>query len=273
MASRKGSRSSSSRGSAAAGVFSPQRLKTQKGKDALVQELKVLHEQLVHFDPAAINERPDWMDKTCPIVVSKRILNHQHKDVRLMACCCVVEILRVYAPEAPFTDEQMKNAFEAIIIELRGLQQPERASFERVYSILESLANVKSCAIVVVMAEDGNDELVSSLFQVLLQAVRPEHSIQTKELMVEVMKTCIEEFQGPVPEVLIEMLVEAVLLFRAPSEEEDDETEAIDATQRACGACRCFCLLIHSAQPLSVTLVGLTRRLVCLCVVLFWFLS
>ena len=211
-----------------------------------MQELKALHDQLVHYEPPEDEddedemERPPWMDETCPVLMTKRILNHQHKDVRLLACCCVVEMLRVYAPEAPFSDEQLADAFEAIIIELRGLQHPERAAFERVSSILESLARVKSCVIVVGMAEQGNEELVTSMFEVLLQSARPEHTSETRALMADVMKTCIEEFEGPVPDSLVEVLLEAVLHFRASSDEgeDDDALETIaDPTQRAKGAC------------------------------------
>jgi hypothetical protein len=215
-------------------AFSPQRLKTQKGKDALVQELKTLHDTVSQYD--ADTARPAWMDQTCPVLVSKHILSHQHKDVRLLACCCVVEMLRVYAPEAPFSNEQLKDAFEAIIIELRGLQHPDRAAFERVLSILESLAVVKSCVIVVSLAEEGNDELVASLFQVLLQSARAEHAARTRSLMADVMKTCVEEFEGPVPDSLMEIILEAVLHYRGGSGDDDDEQRG-DATQLAAGAC------------------------------------
>ena len=232
-------------------AFSPQRLKTQKGKDALVQELKTLHETVLHYD--AETARPAWMDQTCPVLVSKHILSHQHKDVRLMACCCVVEMLRVYAPEAPFSNEQLKDAFEAIIIELRGLQHPERAAFERVLSILESLAVVKSCVIVVSLAEEGNDDLVASLFQVLLQSARPEHTAHTRSLMGDVMKICVEEFEGPVPDSLTEIVVEAVLHYRAGSGDDEDEQRG-DASQLAAGAC------VRAYMIAKVTLV------VCVCV-------
>lgn len=218
-----------------------------------MQELQNLHQTLLAYDGDEFAQsRPAWMDKTCPVLVSKRILSHQHKDVRLMACCCVVEMLRVYAPEAPFSDQQLKVAFEALIIELRGLQHPERAAFEKVSGILESLAVLKSCVLVVGMAEEGNDELVTALFQVLLQSVRPEHSDQTRRYMVDVMRACLEDFEGPVPDSLIEILMEAVLNFKA-EDDEDDIEDAKDAVSRAAGKGLDCILLSATISTLTIS--------------------
>lgn len=36
-------------------------------------------------------------------------LQHQSKDVQLLIACCIADVLRVYAPEAPYKDpEQIK---------------------------------------------------------------------------------------------------------------------------------------------------------------------
>lgn len=36
-------------------------------------------------------------------------LNHESKDVQLLVACCIADILRVFAPEAPYKDpDQIK---------------------------------------------------------------------------------------------------------------------------------------------------------------------
>ncbi|CAN0539669.1 unnamed protein product, partial [Scytosiphon promiscuus] len=43
------------------------------------------------------------------------------RDVRLLVACCLVEVLRIYAPDAPYTEDQILATFSHIITELRGL--------------------------------------------------------------------------------------------------------------------------------------------------------
>ena len=40
-------------------------------------------------------------------LVSEFFLDHRNKDVRLLVACCIADIFRVFAPEAPFTDSEV----------------------------------------------------------------------------------------------------------------------------------------------------------------------
>jgi sister chromatid cohesion protein PDS5 len=39
-------------------------------------------------------------------LVKDFFLNHDSKDVQLLVACCIADILRIYAPEAPFSLRQ-----------------------------------------------------------------------------------------------------------------------------------------------------------------------
>ena len=41
-------------------------------------------------------------------LVSPFILKHRDKDVKAYAACCLADILRIFAPEAPYGEEQLK---------------------------------------------------------------------------------------------------------------------------------------------------------------------
>ena len=42
-------------------------------------------------------------------LASEFFLEHSSKDVRLLVACCIADIFRVFAPEAPYTEpEQLK---------------------------------------------------------------------------------------------------------------------------------------------------------------------
>jgi sister-chromatid-cohesion protein PDS5 len=46
-------------------------------------------------------------------------LQHPSRDVQLLIACCIADVLRVYAPDAPYTDpEQVKGIFFFLIRQL-----------------------------------------------------------------------------------------------------------------------------------------------------------
>ena len=110
-----------------------------------------------------------------------KVLGHSDKDVRLLSACCIVDILRVFAPEAPYCDEEMVRVFEVIISQIRSLSTYDigSATGSKVVYILDSLATVKSCVVPVIMAQtgvQGAEDLMTSLFDALISVFRPDHA-------------------------------------------------------------------------------------------------
>ncbi|CAB0012938.1 unnamed protein product [Nesidiocoris tenuis] len=72
-------------------------------------------------------------------------LSHESKDVQLLIACCIADVLRVYAPQAPYKDpERVKIIFMFLIKQLSGLKDPKDPAFKRYFYLLENLAYVKS---------------------------------------------------------------------------------------------------------------------------------
>lgn len=42
-------------------------------------------------------------------------LTHESKDVQLLIACCIADVLRVYAPEAPYKDADQVNYEKTIL--------------------------------------------------------------------------------------------------------------------------------------------------------------
>jgi sister-chromatid-cohesion protein PDS5 len=54
------------------------------------------------------------------------------RDVQLLVACCIADILRIFAPEAPYkTAEQIKTIFYFLIKQLGGLRDPKDPAFKR----------------------------------------------------------------------------------------------------------------------------------------------
>ncbi|KAM7291619.1 sister chromatid cohesion protein PDS5 homolog B [Ixodes scapularis] len=65
-------------------------------------------------------------------------LEHSSKDVRLLVACCIADVFRVFAPEAPYKDpDQLKTIFLFFIEQLRGLEDPKDPTFKRYFYLLE----------------------------------------------------------------------------------------------------------------------------------------
>jgi len=43
-------------------------------------------------------------------------LMHQSKDVQLLIACCIADVLRVYAPEAPYKDPEQVKVCECVYL-------------------------------------------------------------------------------------------------------------------------------------------------------------
>lgn len=113
------------------------------GTDELIRRLKALTTQL-----QTMGQEEGTDQAYVPLALhlaDEYFLQHSSRDVQLLVACCIADVLRVYAPEAPYKDvEQVKGIFNFIIRQLSGLRDPKDTAFKRYFYLLENLAFVKS---------------------------------------------------------------------------------------------------------------------------------
>jgi sister chromatid cohesion protein PDS5 len=149
-------------------------------KGDLINYLNDLHKSL-SLVGQEIADRPKNLKDTALQLVSPKLLSHNDKDVRVLTTCCIVDILRIFAPEAPYNNEDTISVFKAIVSQIRGLATYDAGSnilSSKVYYILNSIATVQSCVVPVILSQSGvfgADEVVSSMFDAILASVRVEH--------------------------------------------------------------------------------------------------
>ena len=56
-------------------------------------------------------ENTSDFDEFAASIATNFILKHRDKDVKSYAACCLVDILRIYAPEPPYNEDQLKVKF------------------------------------------------------------------------------------------------------------------------------------------------------------------
>lgn len=188
--SSQGSASSISR------VFAPNFLNVLKKQD-LLQNLLDLHTVLsaVSQDPS---DRPRGLHLIANQLSQAKVINHADKDIRLVAACCAVDVLRIYAPEAPYDDETLLRIFRVIVAQTKALSTSDvtKGFGSKILYILTSLSVVKSCVVLVVLAKNGVAsayELLIDFIETLVNSIQSDHPTEVGTHMGSIMQACIEE--------------------------------------------------------------------------------
>ncbi|XP_031630773.1 sister chromatid cohesion protein PDS5 homolog B-like, partial [Contarinia nasturtii] len=163
---------------------------SDEGPDELIRRLKSLALTL-----QTMSQDENKYQAYIPLalhLVDDYFLTHSSRDVQLLIACCFADVLRVYAPEAPYKEtDQVKLIFMFLIRQLEGLKDPKDPAFKRYFYLLENLAYVKSFNMCFELEESQN--IFCSLFSLFFRIVNDEHSGKVKSLMLDVLSPLITE--------------------------------------------------------------------------------
>ncbi|XP_018561766.1 sister chromatid cohesion protein PDS5 homolog B [Anoplophora glabripennis] len=158
--------------------------------DELIRRLKTLAHTL-----QAMGQDDGAYKQYIPLslhLAEEQFLSHPSRDVQLLIACCIADVLRVYAPEAPYKDpDQVKTIFLFLITQLSGLKDPKDAAFKRYFYLLENLAYVKSFNMCFELQDC--QEIFCALFHLMFKIVNDEHSGRVKSFMLDVLCPLITE--------------------------------------------------------------------------------
>ncbi|XP_056174892.1 sister chromatid cohesion protein PDS5 homolog C-like [Syzygium oleosum] len=136
-------------------------------------------------------------------LVANRLFRHSDVDVKVAVASCISEITRISAPEAPYDDDQMKEVFQLIVSSFQNLSDKSSRSYVKRASILETVAKVRSC---VVMLDLECDTLILEMFEHFLKEIREYHPENVFASMETIMTLVIEESEDISPELLSPVL-------------------------------------------------------------------
>lgn len=64
-------------------------------------------------------EEEPGLENIAAQLIQSHLIEHSEKNITILAACCLYDIFRVYAPDAPYSQEQMevtiKQSFKRII--------------------------------------------------------------------------------------------------------------------------------------------------------------
>ncbi|KAF3792702.1 Sister chromatid cohesion PDS5-like protein A [Nymphaea thermarum] len=188
---------------------------TRLNKDALVKLLKQASDALSEF-----LQSPSLQSALEPIydsIVRHNYLRHKDKDVKLLVAACFSEIIRILAPDPPFSDALLKvyallykillyqDIFKLFIGTFGELADTASPYFTRRVKILETVARVRCC---VLMLDIGCNDLVLDMFNVFFSVIRDEHPQSLFQGILSIMTLILEEeVTQPLLDVILQNLL------------------------------------------------------------------
>ncbi|KAK0748582.1 armadillo-type protein [Apiosordaria backusii] len=187
--------------------------------DKLLKHLTALSKELEELDQEVVD--PNSLTKVAKEVASHQILSHKDKGVRAYAARCVVDILRLCAPDAPFTPTQMKDIFNLTVTSIiPALFDPSNPYNAQHKYVLRSLTEIKS--VVLLLDVDGSENLLLALFSNIFDGVSGVKSTTGEQVakdvefsMAEMLGVLIDEATS-LPAKVVDIIMAQFLRAAAP---------------------------------------------------------
>lgn len=173
------------------------------GKDALVKLLKQAESALSEFSQSSSLQ--DALHALSKSLVQTTLLNHKDKDVKLLVAVCFIEVMRVLAPDPPFSDEIFKEIFSLFISIFADLAETSSPYLTRRMKILENVAALR-CSII--MLDIGCEDLVLDMVKIFFSSVKQGLQQSVCQAMLSIMTQILnEKVTQPLVDVILRNLV------------------------------------------------------------------
>ncbi|GAA6062022.1 hypothetical protein JCM10212_005455 [Sporobolomyces blumeae] len=183
----------------------------------LTKRLRALHDELRDFDQDLVDTAS--LDKVASELIHPSLLLHKDKAIKAFVGCCLVDILRLYAPEAPYTQAELKDLFEFLVGQFKFVGNPDDPHQSEYFFIVDSLASVKSIVLICDL-DSGSDQLVERVFKVSFDTISTKSPKNVEIALSDILLSLIEELASLPPAVtdilLSQFLPQAVKSRPAP---------------------------------------------------------
>ncbi|XP_022754454.1 biorientation of chromosomes in cell division protein 1-like 1 isoform X2 [Durio zibethinus] len=171
--------------------------------DELIPLLDQVESFLSRVEQSPSQSMQNALSPSLKALVAEQLFKNHDDDVKVAVAACISEITRITAPDAPYDDDQMKEVFQLIVSSFKNLSDKSSRSFIKRTSILETVAKVRSC---VVMLDLECDALIIEMFQHFLKAIRDYHAEAVFTSMMTIMTLVLEESEDISAELLSPLL-------------------------------------------------------------------
>ncbi|KUJ19587.1 uncharacterized protein LY89DRAFT_581626 [Mollisia scopiformis] len=201
----------------------------------LLRRLDALSSELREMDQEETDK--DSLTKVAKELAGHNLLSHKDKGVRAFTACCLVDVLKICAPDAPFTPTQLKDIFTLFVTNiLPALSDPSHAYNTQHKYVLVSLSEVKS--IVLLGDISSSESLILHLFSSFFDMISGSSKSSTGEQiskdveyhMTQMLVTLVDESQSVPPEVVDVIMAQFIRATLSPTVKSKQDTDEKQAT-------------------------------------------
>jgi sister-chromatid-cohesion protein PDS5 len=127
----------------------------------LLARLTALHKELSKLNQSDVDLIS--LETVKEQLESKKLLRNTHKGIQAYTACCLADILRLYAPDAPYDDSTLLNIFKLFLQQFSNLDDPDSSLYPQYVYLLERVAEVKLIALLTDL--NNSDKLIAQLFE------------------------------------------------------------------------------------------------------------
>ncbi|ONH68540.1 Sister chromatid cohesion protein PDS5 [Cyberlindnera fabianii] len=137
----------------------------------LLERLDTLSTELSKIEQERFNVKS--LDKYKDDLVNRKLLAHKDTGVQSLVACCLADVLRLYAPDAPYTDAELAEIFKLFIKMFKKLSDPENGYYSQQVYLITRLAEVRS--IILVTDIESSSTLIENIFQMFYDQTNVFH--------------------------------------------------------------------------------------------------
>ncbi|WRT64749.1 uncharacterized protein IL334_001683 [Kwoniella shivajii] len=204
--------------------------------EVVLKRIKILRQKLSVLEQDAVDLRS--LDPIRKQLIHQDILIHKDRGVKAYAACCMADMLRLYAPDAPYSESQLSLIFGFFIAQItdnlkvttastqplqvnrnksNGAKEPPQQSqtqqsqrvtdvayYTEYYQLIESLATIKS--VVLVCDVPDSEVLMEKFFTGFMEIIRPDMNKTLIRYLRDILVALIEE-SSQLPQKVMDCLI------------------------------------------------------------------
>lgn len=207
----------------------------------LYGRLERLAEELKGYEQGEVDL--DSLEDVKNNLVHRQLVQHKDPGVKAYTACCIIDMLRLYAPDAPYTDDQLKMIFTLFIKDiLPALHDPKSSYNSQHVYVLTQLTEVE--IICLVNQVPGRDELMTRLFNSTFDGVSTSSKSTDGELAKDVefnltnmLVQLLDEAKNEVPSPVVDAIISQFMRAAPPGGERSKGQSSSQST------------LLHKKEP------------------------
>ncbi|KAJ3152811.1 hypothetical protein HDU89_001014 [Geranomyces variabilis] len=176
-------------------------IKAGEGIEREAEPLLKLHNDLAKMEQETVDLQS--LSTVQKDLRAPSLMSHRDKGVKALTACCLAEILRLFAPDAPYSQNQLREIFEFFAKQLQNLSEKDGPYFSKYFALLDSLSSVKS---VVIVADLNADDLVIVYFRTFFNLLKHDLSKAVTMAMLDILQQLVDECHA-LPQEVVDLLL------------------------------------------------------------------